>query len=141
MSGPAPARGGTDLGNGVIMTADMLRFKPEHRWWYWNRRKFRQRFLAGRPLPPQPDRPMRTLGIYSRRISRFSPLRLHYPDWVIRGDPPPPYDVDMALELLRRTGDVPDDENGLLMMLREYRHALDSLVDICAPGSSPEPPA
>ena len=121
---------GTDLGDGVIMTADMLRWKPAPRWWYWNRRKFRRRFLAGRPLPPQPDRPMGTIGVYSRRISRFSKLRVHYPDWVIRNDPPPSYDVHLARELLGRTCEIPDhDQRGLIMINAEYRHALIALID------------
>jgi hypothetical protein len=63
------------------------------------KRILRRRYLLGRPLP-QPGRPRRTICAYARRMSRFSRVKVHYPDWVIRGDPPPAYDLALASELL-----------------------------------------
>ena len=57
----------------------------------------RRRYLLGRPLP-QPAGPRRTICASARRVSRFSRVRIRYPDWVLRGDPPPAYDLDMAAE-------------------------------------------
>lgn len=99
-------------------------------------RLLRRRYLLGRPLP-QPARPRRTICATARRISRFSRVRIRYPDWVLRGDPPPAYDLVMAAELLAGSGEFPDDRDALFILLTEYRYALEALV---AAGRAQAPP-
>jgi hypothetical protein len=91
------------------------------------KRILRRRYLLGRPLP-QPGHPRRTICAYAKRMSRFSRVQIHYPDWVIKGDPPPVYDFALARELLERTDEFPDDPSGMLIIMTEYRHALGALV-------------
>jgi hypothetical protein len=88
----------------------------------------RRRYLLGRPLP-QPAGPRRTICASARRVSRFSRVHIRYPDWVLRAEPPPAYDLDMAAELLVHSGEFPDDLGGMVILLTEYRYALAALVD------------
>jgi hypothetical protein len=78
---------GTGLGDGVIMTIDMLRWKPEYRWWHWNQRKFRQRFLAGRLLPRSPPdgHHRRVLSADQRGCAARPSAHGVYPHAVTRG--------------------------------------------------------
>ena len=91
------------------------------------KRILRRRYLLGRPLP-QPGRPRRTICSCARRMSRFSRVKIRYPDWAVNGAPRPVYDYDLACELLERTGEFPDDPSGLLILASEYRYALKALV-------------
>jgi hypothetical protein len=92
------------------------------------RRIFRRRYLLGRPLP-QPARPHPTIRTSAQRTSPFFRVRVRYPDWVIRGDAPPPYDLAMATELLAGSDEFPDDPGDMFVLLTEYRYALEALVD------------
>ena len=91
------------------------------------KRILRRRYLLGRPLP-QPGHPRPTICAYAKRMSRFSRVQIHYPDWVVKGDPPPAYDYALARELLERTDELPDDPDGMLILVTEYRYALGALV-------------
>jgi hypothetical protein len=62
--------------------------------------------------------------VAARRVSRFSPLRVELPEWVIMGTPRPEYDADLAWELLSGTSEFPSSRSGMLAVLHEYRHAL-----------------
>jgi len=66
----------------------------------------------------------RTIAVTAPRRSRFSRLRVVYPDHA----PQPAYDVALARELLGRTGEIPHSKRGLVVVLTEYRHALHALA-------------
>jgi len=66
----------------------------------------------------------RTIAVTAPRRSRFSRLRVVYPDHA----PQPAYDVTLARELLGRTGEIPHSKRGLVVVLTEYRHALHALA-------------
>jgi len=93
-----------------------------------------------------PNDHRRTIEVTASRPSRFSRLRVVYPDHA----PHPAYDAVLARELLGRTGEFPDSKRGLVALLTEYRHALHALAlqlecrerpDQHDSGASPPPPA
>jgi len=79
-------------------------------------------------LPEPAHDVRRTISVAARRISHFSPLRVQLPDWVIQGTPRPPYDADLARELLSNTGEFPRSRSGMLAVLHEYRYALHDVL-------------
>lgn len=68
--------------------------------------------------------PRRTIAVTARARSRFSRLRVRYPDRA----PHPRYDAALARELLADTGEIPDTKRGLVAVLTEYRTALHDLT-------------
>jgi hypothetical protein len=88
------------------------------------------RLAAARHLKlPEPARGVRrTISVAARRVSRFSPLRVEFPEWVIQGTPRPVYDADLAWELLSRTAEFPRSRSGMLAVLHEYRYALHDVL-------------
>ena len=83
-------------------------------------------------LPEPTHSVRRTISVAARRISRFSPLRVELPEWVIQGIPQPEYDADLAWELLSGTCEFPSSKSGMLALLHEYRYALH---DVLAAGT------
>jgi len=79
-------------------------------------------------LPEPTHSVRRTISVAARRVSRFSPLRVQLPDWVIQGTPRPVYDAELAWELLSRTAEFPRSRSGMLAVLHEYRYALHDLL-------------
>jgi hypothetical protein len=69
----------------------------------------------------------RTISV-ARRGTRFSRLKVEYPECVLNGTPRLQYDVDLARELLSRTAELSSSKRGLLAVLTEYRHALAALA-------------
>jgi hypothetical protein len=85
--------------------------------------------LAGHSKLREPARGgRRTISVAARRLSRFSPLRVELPEWVIQGAPRPKYDADLAWELLSRTSEFPSSRTGMLAVLHEYRYALHDVL-------------
>lgn len=74
-------------------------------------------------------KPRRTIAVTARTRSRFSRLRMRYPDHAQHRR----YDAALARELLATTGELPDSKRGLLAVLAEYRTALH---DLSMPGPS-----
>lgn len=66
----------------------------------------------------------RTIAVTARDRSRFSRLKVHYPD----NPDHLQYDTALARELLARTAELPDTKRGLIAVLTEYRHALQALT-------------
>jgi hypothetical protein len=87
---------------------------------------------------PEPARGRRTIAVAARRLSRFSPLRVDLPEWVIQGTPRPKYDADLAWELLSRTSEFPSSRTGMLAVLHEYRYALHDVL-ASGPGHTKQP--
>lgn len=58
------------------------------------------------------------------RYGRLSRLKFTYPDQAQH----PSYDAALARELLTRTCELPASQRGLVLLLAEYRHALQALV-------------
>jgi hypothetical protein len=79
-------------------------------------------------LPEPAHGVRRTISVAARRVSRFSPLRVEFPAWVIQGTPRPEYDADLARELLSRTAEFPRSRSGMLAVLHEYRYALHEVL-------------
>jgi hypothetical protein len=71
------------------------------------------------------NQPQRTIAVTANGKSRFSRLRVVYPQ---RASRPPRYDADLARELLTRTADLPASRRDLIAVLTEYRHALHALA-------------
>jgi hypothetical protein len=87
------------------------------------------RLVGGHPELPEPAHGgRRTISVAARRLSRFSPLRVELPEWVIQGTPRPKYDADLAWELLARTAEFPSSRTGMLAVLHEYRYALHDVL-------------
>ena len=82
----------------------------------------------------------RTIGVTARSSSRFSRLKVRYPAeprprWGFRGAGRYPdlvdntdYDAALAMELLRRTGELPASKRELIVLLIHYRCALHALA-------------
>jgi hypothetical protein len=83
---------------------------------------------ARHPRFPEPTGGRRTISVAARRLSRFSPLKVELPEWVIQGTPRPKYDADLAWELLARTAEFPSSRTGMLAVLHEYRYALHDVL-------------
>lgn len=69
----------------------------------------------------------RTISV-ARARTRFSRLKVEYPDRDLHGPLRLQYDVDLARELLSRTAELPSSKCGLLAVLTEYRRALAALA-------------
>jgi hypothetical protein len=69
----------------------------------------------------------RTISV-ARRGTRFSRLKVEYPECVLDGPLRLQYDADLARELLSRTAELPSSKCGLLAVLTEYRRALAALA-------------
>ncbi len=83
------------------------------------------RFRRPRERQSQEAHPSpRTIVVTARIGSRFSRLRIRQPTVAAEH----PYDVGLAAELLRNTGQLPENKRDLLVVLAEYRHALCDLV-------------
>ncbi len=83
------------------------------------------RFRRRREHTSQEDHPSpRTIVVTARIGSRFSRLRVRQPAVAAEH----PYDVDLAAELIRNTGQFPEGKRDLLVVLAEYRQALYDLV-------------
>lgn len=78
-------------------------------------------------LPEAGDDARRTISVVRRR-TRFTRLKVEYPECVPNGPPRLHYDVSLARELLSRTAELPGSKRGLLAVLTEYRHALAALA-------------
>jgi hypothetical protein len=83
---------------------------------------------AGQPALPEAGSDVRRTISVARRRTRFSRLKVEYPDRVLNGPLRFRYDVDLARELLSRTAELPSSKRGLLAVLTEYRHALAALA-------------
>jgi hypothetical protein len=84
-------------------------------------------------LPDTTHGVSRTISVAARRVSRFSPLRVKFPEWMIKGTPRPQYDAELAWELLASTGEIPSSRRRMFLVLHEYRYALhDMLTTGCA---------
>jgi hypothetical protein len=70
----------------------------------------------------------RTIAVVRSGRSRFSRLRVRYPDSPARGGGRPAYDAATARELLAKTGELPASRSDLVAVLTEYRHALFALA-------------
>lgn len=81
----------------------------------------------------------RTVAVTARSRSRFARLRLRYPSRRVpalagvggRGCCEavyPCYNAELSMELLARTGDLPESTRDLIALLAEYRHALYALA-------------
>jgi len=66
----------------------------------------------------------RTIVVTARVGARFSRLRVHQPAVAAER----PYDAGLAAELIRNTGQFPENKRDLLVVLGEYRQALYDLV-------------
>ena len=85
-------------------------------------------------LPEAGSDARRTISV-ARRRTRFSRLKVEYPERVVNG-PRLQYDVDLARELLSRTAELPSSKRDLLAVLTEYRHALAALAAKTGAGSA-----
>ena len=70
----------------------------------------------------------RTIAVLTRGRSRFSRLRVRYPDGRTCGGGRTAYDAATARELLASTGELPASRRDLVAVLTEYRHALFALA-------------
>ena len=87
-------------------------------------------------LPEAGSDARRTISV-ARRGTRFSRLKVEYPERVLNGPLRLHYDLALARELLSRTAELPSSKRGLLAVLTEYRHALAALaVEPGAGGSA-----
>jgi hypothetical protein len=86
-------------------------------------------------LPEAGNDARRTISV-ARRGTRFSRLKVEYPERVLNGPPRLQYDVALARELLSRTAERPSNKRGLLAVLTEYRHALAALAAEPSAGGS-----
>jgi hypothetical protein len=78
-------------------------------------------------LPEAGNDARRTISV-ARRGTRFSRLKVEYPERILNGPSRLQYDVDLARELLSRTAELPSSKCGLLAVLTEYRRALAALA-------------
>jgi hypothetical protein len=78
-------------------------------------------------LPEAGNDARRTISV-ARRGTRFSRLKVEYPECVLNGPPCLQYDVALARELLARTAELPSSKRDLMAVLTEYRHALAALA-------------
>jgi hypothetical protein len=78
-------------------------------------------------LPEAGNDARRTISV-ARRGTRFSRLKVEYPERDLSGPSRLQYDVALARELLSRTAELPSSKRGLLAVLTEYRHALAALA-------------
>ena len=86
-------------------------------------------------LPEAGSGARRTISV-ARRGTRFSRLKVEYPECVLNGPPRLQYDVALARELLCRTAELPSSKRGLLAVLTEYRRALVALAAEPSAGGS-----
>lgn len=71
----------------------------------------------------------RTIAVLTSGRSRFSRLRVRYPDsTTCGGGSRTAYDAATARELLASTGELPASRRDLVAVLTEYRHALFALA-------------
>jgi hypothetical protein len=76
--------------------------------------------------------PARTIAVNAARFgSRLSRLRVRQPAVATEL----PYDVELAAELIRNTGQFPEYKRGLILVLAEYRQALYDLVTLHNTGT------
>jgi hypothetical protein len=68
--------------------------------------------------------PVRTIVVTARVGSRLSRLRVRQPAVAAER----PYDADLAAELIRNTGQYPENKGDLIVVLGAYRQALYDLV-------------
>jgi hypothetical protein len=90
---------------------------------------------AQQSAPPEAGNDTRRTISVARRGTRFSRLKVEYPECGLNGPPRLRYDVALARELLSRTAELPSNKRGLLAVLTEYRHALAALA--AEPGGGP----
>ena len=93
------------------------------------------------------QQPARTVAVAARSRSRFSRLRLRYPDRqrprlvpfsgrYARAAEHPRYDAELSMELLRRTGELPGSKRDLVALLTEYRLALHAVASQAMNGQT-----
>ena len=85
------------------------------------------------------QQPASTVAVTARSRSRFARLRLRYParqrsrfvpfsGRYARAAQHPCYNAELSMELLRRTGELPDSKRDLVALLTEYRRALHAVA-------------
>lgn len=105
--------------------------------------------MPAQPLPAHSNRGdnARTIAVLPGSRSRFSRLTVRYPAGTPRPrhrsrrgypdpGPSPRYDLDLAGELLARTGDLPATRRDLIVVLIEHRRALHALITQPAPTAA-----
>jgi hypothetical protein len=78
-------------------------------------------------LPEAGNDAKRTISV-ARRGTRFSRLKVKYPECALGRPLRLHYDVNLARELLSQTAELPSRKRDLLALLTEYRRALAALA-------------